>query len=271
MARPLWFVKLLKKTFPNIKIIAKLTNFPILGKIFDYLLFRGDDIIYLPQDKVIDINIPLGEYNEYVLPSQVLEYFINKAKNHWIMDFCICRSSMNCQNYPVDLGCLFLGDAVLDINPQLGKLVTKEQALEHLRKCREAGLVQMIGRNRLDAQWLGVNNGEKLLSICNCDPCCCLWRVSSILAPKIGSKIKKMPGVVVQVSDKCVGCGTCLKDICFVNAISLKDNHAVISKECRGCGRCVNICPQNAIELHIDDEKYIEKSILELDNIVDVA
>ena len=73
MARPLWFVKLLKKTFPNIKIIAKLTNLPILGKIFDYLLFRGDNIIYLPQDKVIDINIPLGEYNEYVLPSQVLE------------------------------------------------------------------------------------------------------------------------------------------------------------------------------------------------------
>ena len=271
MARPLWFVKLLKKTFPNVKIIAKLTNFPILGKIFDYLLFRGDDIIYLPQDKVIDINIPLGEYNEYVLPSQVLEYFINKAKNHWIMDFCICRSSMNCQDYPVDLGCLFLGDAVLDINPQLGKLVTKEHALDHLRKCREAGLVQMIGKNRLDAQWLGVNNGEKLMSICNCDPCCCLWRVSSILAPKIGSKIKKMPGVVVQVSDKCIGCGKCLKNICFVNAISLKDNHAVISKECRGCGRCVNICPQNAIELYIDDEKYIEKSILELDNIVDVA
>lgn len=271
MARPLWFVKLLKKTFPNIKIIAKLTNFPILGKIFDYLLFRGDDIIYLPQDKVIDINIPLGEYNEYVLPSQVLEYFINKAKNHWIMDFCICRSSMNCQDYPVDLGCLFLGDAVLGINPQLGKPVTKEQALEHLIKCREAGLVQMIGRNRLDAQWLGVSPGEKLLSICNCDPCCCLWRVSSILAPKIGSKIKKMPGVVVRVTDKCIGCGTCLKDICFVNAISLKGNHAVISKECRGCGRCVNICPQNAIELYIDDEKYIEKSILELDNIVDVA
>ena len=271
MARPLWFVKLLKKTFPNIKIIAKLTNFPILGKIFDYLVFRGDDIIYLPQDKVININIPLGEYNEYVLPSQVLEYFINKAKNHWVMDFCICRSSMNCQDYPVDLGCLFLGDAVLGINPQLGKLVTKEQALDHLRKCREAGLVQMIGRNRLDAQWLGVSPGEKLLSICNCDPCCCLWRISSTLAPKIGSKIKKMPGVVVRVTDKCIGCGTCLKDICFVNAISLKGNHAVISKDCRGCGRCVSVCPQNAIELHIDDEKYIEKSILELDNIVDVA
>ncbi|MFX0022403.1 MAG: 4Fe-4S ferredoxin, partial [Candidatus Hermodarchaeota archaeon] len=112
MARPLWFVKLLKKTFPNVKFIAKLTNLPILGKVFDHLLFEGDDIIYLPQDRVIEVNKLIGEYSEFVLPSQVLEYFINKANYHWIMNFCICRSSMKCENYPIDLGCLFLGEAV---------------------------------------------------------------------------------------------------------------------------------------------------------------
>ena len=127
MARPLWFVKLLKKTFPNVKLIAKMTNLPILGKVIDHLLFKGDDIIYLPQDKVIDIDKPLGEYDEVVLPSQILEYFINRSKNHWVMNFCICRSSMDCKDYPKELGCLFLGDAVLDINPQLGRLVSKEE------------------------------------------------------------------------------------------------------------------------------------------------
>jgi len=271
MARPLWFVKLLKKTFPNVKFIAKLTNFPILGKIIDHLLFKGDDIIYLPQDKVINIDKPLGEYEEVVLPSQVLEYFINKSKNHWVMNFCICRTSMDCKDYPQELGCLFLGDAVLDINPQLGRLVSKEEAFEHLNKCRDAGLVQMIGRNRLDAQWLGVSQGEKLLSICNCDPCCCLWRVSSILAPKIGAKIKKMPGVKVKVSDKCIGCGTCTKGICFVDAIRLIDDRAIINRNCRGCGRCVDVCPQKAIELTIQDKHYIQKSIKNLDMITDVA
>jgi len=271
VARPLWFVKLLKKAFPNVKFIAKLTNLPILGTIFDYLLFKGDDIIYLPQDKVIDLNKPIGEYQEFVLPSQVLEYFINKAKNHWIMNFCICRSSMDCQDYPIDLGCLFLGDAVLDINPQLGRLVSKEEALNHLRKCREAGLVHMIGRNRLDAQWLGVKLGEKLLSICNCDPCCCLWRVSPILAPKIGLKIKKMPGVKVQATEKCIGCGTCIKGVCFVNAIDLINNQAFISNECRGCGRCVEICPQKAIEILFEDVSYVKKSIEEIENIIDIV
>jgi ferredoxin len=270
MARPLWFVKLLKKAFPNIKFIARLTNLPILNKVFDFFLFRGDDIIYLPQDKVIEVNKEMGEFNELVLPSQVLKYFINKAKKHWIMNFCICRSSMDCEDYPADLGCLFLGDAVLNINPQLGRLVRKEEALDHLKKCRDAGLVHMIGRNRLDAQWLGVKPGEKLLSICNCDPCCCLWRVSSILAPNIGAKIKKMPGVKIQVNDKCIGCGTCV-EVCFVNAIEVKHNKAYINKDCRGCGRCVDICTQKAIDILIEDVDYVIKSIEEIDKIIDVT
>jgi len=271
MARPLWFVKILKKTFPNIKFIAKLTNLPILRTLFDILLFKGDDIIYLAQDKVIQIDKSLGEYTDFVLPSQVLEYFVNKAKHHWIMNFCICRSSMDCKDYPIDLGCLFLGEAVLDINPQLGRLVTKEEALIHLKKCRDAGLVHMIGKNLLDKQWLGVKEGNKLLSVCNCDPCCCLWRVSSILAPKIGKKIQKMPGITIEVTEKCIGCGTCMKGICFVKAIHLIDNHAVISDECRGCGRCIEICPQNAIKLSIKDQEFVKKSIKRIDMIIDVT
>lgn len=271
MARPLWFVELLKKTFPNIKLIAKLTHIPILGTLFDLLLFKGDDIIYLPQDKVIEVDKELEGYSEYVLPSQVLEYFIKKAKHHWIMDFCICRTSMECKDYPHNLGCLFLGDAVLDINPQLGRLVSKEEALEHLKKCREAGLVHMVGRNKLDAQWLGVKPGEKLLSICNCCPCCCLWRILPIVSPKIGSKVNRILGVNVKVTDKCIGCGTCLKGICFVGAITLVDNHAVISDICKGCGRCVSICPQNAIELSIDDEQYVRKAITRIDKLIDVT
>lgn len=271
MARPLWYVELLKKTFPNIKFIAKLTRVPILRKIFDMAMFEGDDIIYLTQDNVIQVNKELNKEDDMVLPSQVLEYFINKANYHWIMNFCICRDSMQCKDYPINLGCLFLGEAVLGINPQLGRLVSKDEALDHIRKCKEAGLVHMLGRNRLDKQWLGVKPGDKLLSICNCDPCCCLWRIAPILATKIGSKIQKMPGLEIKVTDKCIGCGTCTKGICFVDAIQLIENHAQISKECRGCGRCVEICPQNAIEISINDPDFVTKSIKKIENLVDVT
>jgi len=264
-------VELLKKTFPNIRFIAKLTRIPILGKFFDLAMFEGDDIIYLTKDNVIQVNRELNKEDDMVLPSQVLEYFINKANYHWIMNFCICRDSMQCKDYPINLGCLFLGEAVLGINPQLGRLVSKDEALDHIRKCKEAGLVHMLGRNRLDKQWLGVKPGDKLLSICNCDPCCCLWRIAPILATKIGSKIQKMPGLEIKVTDKCIGCGTCTKGICFVDAIQLIENHAQISKECRGCGRCVEICPQNAIEISINDPDFVTKSIKKIENLVDVT
>mgnify|MGYP006296678221 CR=1 FL=1 len=269
MARPLWFVNLIKKTFPNIKLIAKLTKVPVIGKILDNLLFEGDDIIYLPLDKVVPVNQTV-EKEDMVLPSQVAEYFVKKAKHHWIMNFCICRDSMDCQDYPQELGCMFMGEAAEGINPELGRKVTKEEALEHLKKCEEAGLVHMIGRNKLDKQWLGVNPGNKLLTICNCCPCCCLWRIAPVLSPQIGSKVVKMPGVQVKVTDKCIGCGTC-QDVCFVKAISIIDKRAVISDQCRGCGRCVNVCPQQAIELNINDPHFVRRSIERIDKLVDLT
>jgi ferredoxin len=264
-------VKLLKKVFPGVKNIAKLTRIPILAKIFNLLLFKGDEIIYLTKDSVIQINQEVQTPEDLVLPSQVLEYFIEKANYHFIMNFCICRASMKCQNYPIDLGCLFLGEAVLNINPELGRLVSKEEAKEHIKKCGEAGLVHMIGRNRLDKQWLGVNPGNKLLSICNCDPCCCLWRISPLLNPKIGKKVQKMQGVNVYVTEECIGCGTCMQGICFVDAITLVNNRAHVSEECRACGRCVDICPQHAIKIKIDDKEFIKKSIQKIDSLVDIT
>ncbi len=272
MAKPLWYVEILKKSFPNIKFISKLTRIPFLTKFFDLVMFEGDDIIYLPQDKVIQVNKEVEEQVDIVLPSQVIKHFIEKANYHWVMNFCICRESMECKDYPTKLGCLFLGEAVLDINPHLGRRVTKEKALEHLKRCQEAGLVQMIGRNKLDASWLGVKPGYKLLSICNCCPCCCLWRIAPVLDPKIGRKIKKMPGVKVRVNiDKCIGCGTCTRGICFVEAIHLSNNRAVISEECRGCGRCVDVCLQKAINLTIDDAQFVKKSIERIEKLVDVT
>jgi ferredoxin len=275
MARPLWFVQLLKKTFPNVRMVAKATKVPLIGRIVDYMLFQGDDIIYLPKDivakKVIQINQPIAQPDETVLPSQIVHHFIDKANFHWIMDFCICRDSMKCKDYPIDHGCLFLGEAAKGINPQLGRAVSKEEAHQYIRKCDDEGLVHLIGRNKLDAVWLDANPGDKLLTVCNCCPCCCLWRTIQDLNPEISKKITKMTGVRVEVSDACVGCGTCTEGICFANAISLVNDLSVISDECRGCGRCIEVCPEGAIELHIDDPNFFNKSIRRISDVVDVT
>ena len=271
MSRPLWFVQLIKKTFPSRFLAARATHVPVLGNMVDRWLFEGDDLIYLPKDKSIKITRSPTSMGEMVLPSQVVEHFVEQAGYHWIMKTCICRDSRQCKDYPIDLGCLFLGNAAMGINPQLGRHVTRDEALAHVRRCREVGLVHLIGRNKLDTVWLGVGPGNKLLTICNCCPCCCLWRVLPYISSQIGSKVVRMPGVSVTVTDQCIGCGTCVQDVCFVDAIHLADDHAVIGEACRGCGRCVDVCPQQAIELSIDDSQLVERAIARLSPLVDVS
>lgn len=270
MARPLWFVKLVKQSFPGRFLLARLTHWPLIGRLVDHLLFDGDDLIYLPRNSVIPVNQPIPRPEETVLPAKVVEHFIEQASFHWVMNTCICREASHCQDYPIDVGCLFLGEAAAGINPQLGRRVTKEEALAHIRRASAAGLVHLIGRNKLDTVWLGVGPGSKLLTICHCCPCCCLWRVLPQITPEIGNKVTRLPGVTVTVTEACIGCGTCTQGICFVDAIHLDGDRAVISDACRGCGRCVEVCPQEAITLTIDDTRFIEKAIQRVSTRVDV-
>lgn len=271
MARPVWFVTLIKKTFPGCFLIGKMTHVPVIGRLIDRTLFAGDDVIYLPRDHAIAVNQSIDVPSGAALPSQVVDRFIEQANYHWIMDTCLCRDASNCEDYSANLGCLFLGEAALGINPKLGRRVSREEALTHAQRCREAGLVHMVGRNKLDTVWLGVGPGEKLLTICNCCPCCCLWRVLPTIAPDIGNKITKMPGITMRVTEACTGCGVCAQGVCFVNAIHLVDDRAAISESCRGCGRCVDACPQEAITLIIEDDYSVEETIAHLESLVDVT
>jgi UDP-glucose 4-epimerase len=68
-----------------------------------------------------------------------------------------------------------------------------------------------------------------------------------------------------------VGCGACTQDVCFVDAVRLVDGRAVISDACRGCGRCVDVCPQDAIEITIEDAQFVERSIARIAPLVDVS
>ncbi len=267
--RSVQFVNMLKELYRHADFLAKLTELPFIKKYLEKLVKTGE-MMYLTQDKVININQKVEKSNDTVLPSKIAEYFVNKTNYHWVMNFCICRDSLKCENYPRHFGCLFMGEAALGINPKIGRRVSKEKALEHLKKCRDVGLVHVIGKNILDAKWLGVGPEDKLLTICNCCPCCCITRYAAKVR-FVSEPLKKMPGVQVRVTDKCIGCGTCTKDICFIKAIQIFNKRAIISELCRGCGRCVSVCPQKAIELTIDDDNFVEKSIRRIDKLVDLT
>jgi Na+-translocating ferredoxin:NAD+ oxidoreductase RNF subunit RnfB len=159
----------------------------------------------------------------------------------------------------------------MDINPRFGRPISRNEALEHVTRCRDAGLVHLIGRNKLDTVWLNVGPKENLLTICNCCPCCCLWRILPDLAPRIETKVTRMPGVRVIVTDRCVGCGTCTAGVCFVDAIKRNHTHAEIDENCRGCGRCAMACPNQAIELKVDDSAFVQAAIDRITGAVDIS
>lgn len=272
MANPLWVVNLIKKSFSSRFKWANWTKNKIFRKIIDNFLFKGDEIYYLPKDNVIEVNEDAGLPVSMAVPSSILHQFINKASYIFIMDKCICRDSNQCQDYPIDIGCIFLGEAGRKINKKLGREATKEDAFDHLERCKEAGLVHLIGRNKLDTVWLNIGPGTKLLTICHCCPCCCLWKMIPVLDPTISQKVSAMPGVTIEVSGKCIGCGKCMENICFVDAIELINGMAEINQKlCKGCGRCVEICPNEAIQLNMENKNVLEELSAKISALVDVT
>ncbi|MBR3631674.1 MAG: electron transfer flavoprotein subunit alpha [Elusimicrobiaceae bacterium] len=53
---------------------------------------------------------------------------------------------------------------------------------------------------------------------------------------------------MIQVSEKCVGCGKCVST-CPFGALSLVNRKAVPSASCTMCGACVGVCPVKALSL----------------------
>ncbi len=266
-----WFYKM---TYPSGLYKNTLTvKYPSLARRLDRTILRGDDMVVFPNNDLvrIDQQIDEAETENIVLPTDLVDHFIDASGYRCIMNFCICRDSNKCDDYPRELGCLFLGEAARSIHPDLGRSATKEEAKDHVRKCQDAGLVQMVGKGRFDTIWLDAYPGSQLFTVCNCCPCCCISLAFPYLAPKLRQKIQRLPGVNMVVTDDCIGCGECL-EACIYEGIRLEKDRAVISEEnCLSCGRCANTCPQNAIQVSIDNDQYVAETIERLSSKVDVS
>jgi ferredoxin len=257
------FTRLLEKLFPYRFLLAKMTQFPVFRWIITNMIFEKNNLTYLIKDNVVEVqlNKKIEPLDNITIPSKVVEYFIEKSSYRFIMDFCICRESTQCNKYPIKLGCLFMGEAARRIPIELGKSVSKEEAFSHVKKCRESGLVHLIGRDKLDETWLGVGSKIPLVTVCNCCECCCLWRMRPYLNNQLSSTIKRMPGIKIKVNENCIGCGVCTEGVCFINGINIKNGKAIISDNCVICGRCIDKCPNDAIDLLIQNEDFIKNTI----------
>ena len=77
MSRPMWLVALIRAGFPTRFEMARLTRWPVLGKLLEKWLFDGDDLVIVPSDRVIQIDHPVDVPDQVVLPSVLVERFIN--------------------------------------------------------------------------------------------------------------------------------------------------------------------------------------------------
>jgi ferredoxin len=275
-------ILIIKNTFKTRFLLAKACKkVPPLAGMVNKLFFEGDDLLVLPRDGTINSSHKIEEIEinkdidvsqeDTVLPSQILKEMIMNSKYHFIMNSCICRVCSDCNDYPHNLGCLFLGKGSKKISPKLGKPVTPQEAMEHVDKCQKAGLVHIVGRNKLDSFWLNTGPKEDLLTICNCCPCCCLWKMAPDLPENMGKSFAPMIGARIKFNqDLCIGCGKCGDNICFVDAITMENEKAVIDIEkCRCCGRCVEVCSKGVFNMEIDPNS-VENSIEHIKKLVDV-
>ncbi|MDI3484618.1 MAG: hypothetical protein PWQ74_1205 [Methanobacteriaceae archaeon] len=264
-------IRIIKLTFKERFKLARLARrSKIFRKIVHKLFFEGDDIQVLPRDETIKLDVKIDPPNNSILPSQVLKEIISKSRYIFKMDFCICRVSSNCKDYPHELGCLFLGKGANRISKKVGKLISKDEAIKHIEECEKAGLVHIIGRNKIDTVWLNTGPKEELLSICNCCPCCCLWKMIPELPRELAKSITPMSGVRLEfIKENCIGCGDCLKK-CFIKAIKIKNGKAQIDNRlCRCCGRCATECENDAIRV-LADPDAVEQAIGRVKPLVDV-
>jgi ferredoxin len=203
---------------------------------------------------IIPIHETIANPESVVLPYPLLTPLVECTSTRFLMDECMCRRGEGCQNYPQDLGCLFLGDGAAKISPSMGRLVDHEEAMAHVQQGMSLGLVPLVVHTTFDALALGIPY-RRMLGICFCCDCCCTVQQGLRLGPPaFWDIVVRLPGLVVDVNGACAGCGACV-EACYVKAISLRDGRAEIDKElCKGCGRCLTVCPTGAITLRMDEE-----------------
>jgi len=246
-----------------------LSKIPVFRKLVAQRVTENDFGAFIP------INQSLGTYGSEVIPLKVFKHFIDKASNIVKMNDCPCRIYHECKDHNRDLGCMHMGNDTLNFpSPHFrSKVISKEEALEHVRLCIEDGLIPILGRVMDEAEGFGVPDTGHFMSMCFCCPCCCIDGTIVQNASKGVSRIfKRMEGITVKVDeDLCVGCEECL-EVCVFNGMEMIDSKAVVNQDnCLGCGRCETTCPNEAITITITDLSYVDKLIKDLEAHVEVS
>ncbi|MBN1246343.1 MAG: 4Fe-4S binding protein [Anaerolineae bacterium] len=251
--------KLSIRLWPLGRVTGWLAKLPVLGPYLQPRLFDPAE----SQAIMIPVHEAIQGGDSVILPYTLLPALVQQASHRAVLNHCMCREAEGCQAYPQDLGCLFLGEGATQIDPSLGRLVDVGEALAHVERAMDLGLMPTILHSSLDAFMLQIPF-RRMLAICFCCDCCCTIRKGMRMGPPAAwQTVTRLPGLTVAVADTCTGCGRCM-DRCPVEAISLSGGRAIISEQCKGCGACVAACPVGAISLQVADGIDVTGALLTL-------
>jgi len=130
------------------------------------------------------------------------------------------------------------------IKREIGREVTKQEALEIIKKAEEDGLVHFVDNALGDIK----HN-------CNCCGCCC-WALGPIKRREI-PRDEIMATYFIRYTDEeeCIGCGDCI-EVCPVDALAMGNDFPIADEDwCIGCGLCIIKCPQSAVKLRAKSEQ----------------
>jgi ferredoxin len=190
-----------------------------------------------PFTRVIPVGVSLTPKTQ-ILNFENVKEIVDHARSISVTK-CTCRLSMRECDRPLEV-CLQVNKAAdYNIARGSGREVSKEEALDILRKSEEEGLIHVT-----------MNRSEADNFICNCCPCCC--QTMPVLI-KGGIQVVDPSRFVARVDpEACVSCGAC-EERCYFGAISYpqgEDGPAAVDKDrCMGCGLCLVTCPEDAIRL----------------------
>ncbi|MBU4567244.1 MAG: 4Fe-4S binding protein [Desulfarculus sp.] len=202
---------------------------------FDKAMQQGADYFLrtIPVGRSVDITRHVAVFDDAV---EIL-----KSKDQIVITDCICRKKEQVTDgdcgKPLEACFMFgsMGQYYLDRG--MGRVISLDEGVKILEKCREAGLV---------TQPATTTNPS---GMCNCCGDCCGVLGALRKHPKPAEMV--FSNWFAQVSqDDCTGCETCLER-CQMDAIVLNDDGlaGVRLDRCIGCGLCVVACPTEAIEL----------------------
>jgi Na+-translocating ferredoxin:NAD+ oxidoreductase subunit B len=229
-----------------------------------YAAMSNHGVSALKPWRYIPVTVSLDLQWQSVYPTEPIEKVIENAKRFALAN-CPCRV-----RYELDKGkscghskevCIKL-DELADhlIRTGHGKEITREEALQVIKKANKEGLVHFTE-----------NTAEDIKHICNCCGCAC-WNLVPI-KKRIVPRDAIMAVYYIRETDveKCTGCEICI-DICPVDAIVIEEDIAKVDTNwCIGCGVCVLQCPEGAIKIRERENKPLQtKNLSELYTKLDI-